>query len=150
MITGWSLADWLVSSMIMNEWMPYHTKFMRFNYTHCIWAGYKNTSCNTRPPDGANRCLWRLHSHAYGVRPPSVLLGTYGVSVLMPTSLAPSLSPMWTDFLNSFTILNHKNLRELSRPECIINLAIKCWFSKRYNILTAKLSSYYFTYLLFN
>jgi len=33
-----------------------------------------------------------------------------------------------------------------------MNLALKCWFSQCYNIriLTAKLSPYYFTYLLFN
>jgi len=34
----------------------------------------------------------------------------------------------------------------------IINVALNCWFSQCYNtrILNAKLSLYYFTYLLFN
>jgi len=41
------------------------------------------TNSNARPRDGANHCLRRLHSHAYGIRPDSV--------PLMPTTFAPSL-----------------------------------------------------------
>ena len=44
-----------------------------------------------------------------------------------------------------FTLGNCQDLK-------IMNLALNCWFSQCYNtrILTAKLSPYYFTYLLFN
>ena len=65
-------------------------------------------------------------------------------------SLSTSVSSALEDLFRMMRYINRHYLLILSLS--IMKLALNCWFSQFYNtrILTAKLSPYYFTYLLHN
>ena len=95
---------------------------------------YTYTSCNTRPPDEANRRLWRLHFHVCGVRPISVTLGAYSTSILVPPALwlwpwlwLPRLCNSWCLYAYTYGIFPTSVLLSAYSTSILTPLALRPW-----------------------